>query len=675
MNTHCPRLFTPLRVGGMTLKNRVVMTALQTNFTPGGQANDRFCAFYWARAEGGAGLIIVGGARFDPYGAAGDGFMSLEHDGFVPGWRAFTDGVHARGGKVAVQLYHAGRYAHKARLPAGLEAIAPSALPCSYTHETAREMTLEDIRTVTARWAEGADRAKRCGFDAVEILGSAGYLISQFLSPAANHRTDQYGGSWENRTRFPLEVLSAVRRAVGPDYPILFRIAGNDFVPGSNTNQEAVAFAKLLAGHGADLISVTGGWHETRVPQLPGEVPPGGFTYLAQAVRQAVSVPVLSSNRIVDPALAEETLALGRADCIGMARTLLADPEWPNKVRQGRSDELRRCVACNQGCLASTFFGKPVRCLVNGLAGRESQLRLDPAPAPRRVLVVGGGPAGCECALRAAQRGHRVTLWEGSARLGGQLPLAAAPPGKGEFLTLRDYYEAMLPRSGVAVFTGRFATPEAVLEGDFAHVVIAAGSAPRLLPLPDEQGLPPVLTAAQVLSGQDIPGKDVVIVGGGAVGCETAQFLARRGSLTPEQLQFLSVWRAETPQRIQALLDRSDRTVTVVELAPKLGSGFDPGCAWPVMLDLRRLGVCTCPSSKISAATANSVTISPVDGDGPSRTVPCDTVVLAVGSRPERALYDSLSSLGARVHLLGDALAPGRVLDAVSQAVDLAAAL
>ena len=669
------RLFAPLRIKNLTLKNRTIMTAFQTNFAQDGKAGARFREFYWKRAEGGAALLIVGGARFDRYGAAGHDFLSIENDSFLPELQLFTAGVHQRGAKTAIQLYHAGRYTKEKNLPAGEKALAPSAVYSTYTREVAKEASVEELQEVIRRWAEGADRAKRAGFDAVEIVGSAGYLISQFLSPLTNQRTDQYGGSWENRTRFPLEVLAAVRKAVGPDFPILFRIAGNDFMPGSNTNREAVAFARLLEAAGVDMISVTGGWHETRVPQLPGEVPPGCFAYLAAAVKEAVSVPVVVSNRINDPVVAEEILAMEQADCIGMSRTLVADPDWPRKTACGQLSAIRPCVACNQGCLANTFFGRPVCCLANGEAGYEDEVELPPAEHPKKLLVVGGGPAGLEAALRLAQKGHQVTLWEAGDHLGGHLPVAAAPPGKGDFLHLLTYWEHMLRENGVQVETGRRAEESAILAGGFDGVVLATGSQPRTIPLPAEAGSLPIYMAEEVLSGKRIPGKRVVIVGGGAVGCETAEFLARQGTLSPEQLYFLAIHRAEQPEVLAEKLDHSAREIAIVEVAPKIGSGFDPGCGWPVLDDLKRLGVTQYPSSQITKISSDTVSfVQQVDGTEVLRELPCDALVLSVGYVADQELYHRLEGK-LPVYLLGDASKPRRVLDAVHEAVLLAARL
>lgn len=651
------------------------MTALQTNYAHDGVAGPRFREFYWRRAEGGAALLIVGGARFDRYGAAGHDFLSIEDDCFLPELQVFTQGVHQRGAKVAIQLYHAGRYTKEKNLPKGEKALAPSAIYSSYTREVAKEATVEELQEVIHRWAEGADRAKRAGFDAVEIVGSAGYLISQFLSPVTNQRTDRYGGSWENRTRFPLEVLSAVRQTVGPEFPILFRIAGNDFIPGSNTNKEAVAFARLLDEAGVDMISVTGGWHETRVPQLPGEVPPGCFAYLAAAVKRAVSAPVVVSNRIREPALAERILAMEQADCIGLSRVLIADPDWPIKAARDQAAEIRPCVACNQGCLANTFFGRPICCLANGEAGYEDSLPHAAANTFQKFLVVGGGPGGMETALRLAQKGHSVTLWEESDHLGGHLQVAAAPPGKEDFLRLLDHWTHMLPKYGVHIEVSRTADADSVLAGGFDAVIIATGSHPRTISLPIDGPNQSICMAEDVLSEKIIPGRRVVIIGGGAVGCETADYLARQGTLTPEQLYFLSIHDAERPEVLSQNLNHSDREISILDVAPKIGSGFDPGCGWPILDDLDRLEVLKYPASTLTKISSDIVTFTQeIDGHEVLRAIPYDTIVLSVGYISNQTLYQQLEGK-LPVYLLGDAQKPRRVLDAIHEATVLAARL
>lgn len=669
------RLFTPITINGMALKNRLVQAPIHMVYCPDGTANERITEYYCTRAHGGVGLIITGGCRFDDYGYSG-GMMSLHSDEFIPSWLGFTNAVHAAapGVKVAVQLYHSGRYAKQKNI--GTEALGPSAVFSKYTRETPRAMTIEDIRTVTKKWAEGAARAKAAGFDAVEILGSAGYLISQFLSVTTNQRTDEYGGSWENRCRFPLEVIHAVRAAVGPEYPIIMRIGGNDFIAGSNTNEDAAKFAKCIEDAGVDLINVTGGWHESPVPQITGDLPRSGYSYLAAGIKKAVGIPVIASNRNTSPAAAEEVLALGRADMICLGRPLIADPEWPNKAMAGLEDEIRFCLGCNQGCLAKTFFGNPVECLVNGRAGREYLLKnTAPAALPKNILVIGAGPAGCEFAIEATKRGHHVTIWEKEKHIGGQLPLAAAPVGKEEFTTIKNYYATLLAKMNIALELNHNATAEEILHAPFDEIVIATGSEPIQLSL-QSAGNIPVVSADDVLWGTEIPGRNVVVIGGGAVGCETAQYLADRGTISSDTLKFLLANRAESIEKIQSLLNTSDRNISIVEMQQRIGNGFDPGCAGPVLRDLKRLNVKQYTLAKVKELTKEEAVIVQETDAGPvEHRIPCDTVVVAIGRKPSSALADALQAGGKPLHVIGDAKEVGKVLDAVHQALELAATI
>lgn len=664
------RLFTPITIKNMTLKNRIVMPAMHHLYTENGYATDRFNQYYWKRAEGGAAMVIVGACRFDDYGAR-ESCMSLRTDGTIPGWKAFTDGMHQRDCKVAVQLYHAGRYMAQKDVIAGGSALAPSAVYSPFTRETAPEMTLEQIKQVIGLWAQGAIRAREAGFDAVEILGSAGYLISQFLSPVTNLRTDEYGGSAQNRRRFPLEVIRAVRQAVGEDYPLIFRLGGNDFIPGSNTGLEAADFAKLAEQAGIDLFNVTGGWHETKVPQLTGDVPPGGLSYLAQNIKQSVSVPVILCNRINGPSVAELNLALGRADLVGMARPLLADPDLPIKAKSGKA--IRPCVACNEGCLAKTFFDKPIECLVNGLCGREYQIEEKPAARPENLLVVGGGPAGCEFAIRASGRNHRVTLWEQENELGGQLRLAAQIPSRGEFKDLIGYYETKLRENGVTVVLGKRADAKSVLAGGFDRVIIAAGGTKNPIPLPEKTGCVPVYDYEQVLLKRAFPGGRVAVIGGSYIGCEVARYLAREGSLSPDELFYLSVYHAEKPDIIQNMLGSTDRKIWLLEKRPKIGTGYEPGTAWPVMADLDRLGVKRYPNTKVIEIGEYGVIAESTDKQGVTSRLefPCDSVVMVRGIRPGSALQKELESLGVKAELLGNAKSVGKAIDAIREAAEL----
>ncbi|MBE9547170.1 MAG: NADH:flavin oxidoreductase, partial [Proteobacteria bacterium] len=383
-------LFTPIDIGNLKLKNRIVMPAMHLNYTPDGEVTDKLIAFYEERAKGGAALIIVGGCAVDEYGGYLN-MIGISDDRFIPGLKRLTDVVHRHGALIASQLFHGGRYIHSSFI--GRSPVAPSPIASGLTREEPREMTIEDIKYTTDSFARAAERAKEAGFDAVEIIGSAGYLITQFLSPITNKRTDEYGGSFENRMRFGLEVAGAVRNAVGKDFTVLIRLGGNDFMPGGNTNREIRLFAAELEKCGIDAFDITGGWHESRVPQITMGVPRGGYTYLARGVKKVVSKPVISCNRINDPFLADKIIREGSADMAGFARGLIADPEMPNKARNGRLNEITPCIGCNQGCLDNVFVMKPIECMVNPRAGRE----LDAPPiskteTPKKVMVIGGGP-------------------------------------------------------------------------------------------------------------------------------------------------------------------------------------------------------------------------------------------------------------------------------------------
>lgn len=663
------RLFSPITIKNMELKNRIVMPALHHLYTPDGSATPRFNEYDWRRAEGGVGLIVVGGCRYDDYGG-GRAMMSLQHDMFIPGYKEFTDGVHQRGAKAGVQLYHAGRYAKQANIPGNRQAIAPSEVFSRYTRETPRAMTVDEIHEIVRNCAAAAERALAAGFDMVEIVGSAGYLVTQFLSPVTNLREDDYGGSWENRTRFARELVAAVRGAVGVGHPLGMRIAGNDFMAGSNTNEEAVAFCRLMEKVGVDVLNVTGGWHETIVPQTSGDLPRGSYAYLAAAVKDAVSVPVAASNRINDPVLAETILALGEADLISTGRPCIADPDWPKKAEAGDFSEIRRCMACNQGCLAKTFFGQPIECLVNGKAGLE-YLEKEVQPAtPMRLLVIGAGPGGCEFAIEAARQGHRVTLWEKNPAIGGQLGLVAAPPGKGEFTSLIAYYAAMLKKYKVGVVLNKQATEEESAAFPCDAIITATGMFPNRLTLPGD-GSVPVCTAYKVLEKKVVAGRNVVIIGGGAVGCEAAQYLAREASLSPDQVYFLLEHRAEKVEKVLEMMNASRRNIAIVDII-KIGSGFAPGTAWPVFKDLKRLGVDQYSFAKVTDIRAGSVTIATEEK---STAFPCDTIVMAVGARPRSQLYETLKQRGLNVHNLGDSEKIGTVLDAVRSANTLATCL
>ena len=672
------RLFSPIEIKpGFTLKNRIVMPAMHHLYTDNGYCTERFREYYYRRAAGGAAMVIVGSCRFDDYGAKANS-MSLRTDDTIPGWQEFTAGMHQRGCKVAVQLYHAGRYMPKRDVPCGEDALSPSATFASYTRETAPEMTQQQMQRLLRDYADGARRAVQAGFDAVEISASSGYLLCQFLSPLTNLRTDEYGGSFENRCRFPLQVIRTVREAVGESYPILLRLGAKDFVPNSSDLEEHAAFAALAEEAGVDMFNVTGGWHETRVPQLPGEVPRGGLSYLGTAICAKVSVPVMICNRINDPVEAEKILALGRADIVGMGRPLLADPDLPVKAQSGRPEEIRRCVACNQGCLANTFFDRPIKCLVNGLCGREYLYPDTPAAAPKKLLVIGGGPAGCEFSVRAAARGHHVTLCEKSGRLGGQLNITAVVPAKYEFGALIKYYETMLAKLHVDVRLNTEVTPETAKAGCYDEIIVAAGGTPNTTALPVAGGCTmPIFTSTQVLRQEVMPGRRVAVIGGSFVGCSAAHYLAREGSISAEQLYYLAAYKGEEPDTLMQMLGRSDREVTLIEQGPKIGFGYESGVGWPTLMDLGRLGVAQWKNSRVLSVHDSGLTVERTAKDGTVSQVElaCDTVVVASGVHPDGVLAAALRAAGLSVTAIGNADHLGRAIDAIEAAAELGASI
>jgi len=666
------RLFSPITINGMTLKNRVVMPAIHHKYTPSGFATEQFNEYYWKRAKGGAGLIIVGGCRFDECGSK-LGMMSLESDEYIEGWERFTEGVHKIGAKVAVQLYHAGSYVFSKDLPHGKNVLAPSAVKSNYTKEIPKEMTIEDINNTINNWAAGAVRAKKAGFDAIEIIGSAGYLISQFLSPVTNKRIDEYGGSWENRCRFPLNVIAAVRDAVGYDFPVIMRISGSDFVPGSNTIDNAIDFAKLIEKAGINAINVTGGWHETKIPQLTGDVPIAGFSYLSKMIKNEITVPILSSNRYNSPIAAEESLALGRADLICIGRPFIADPEWAKKAEENRIDEIRPCMSCNQGCLANTFFGKSVECLVNGLAGQEYLYKNKFNKISKNILVIGAGPAGCEFSIAASEVGHKVTLWEKKCSIGGHLPVVASPPSKKEFKNLMSYYTTMLKKYRVTVVMNKLSIIEEIIDGGFDEVVIATGSVSKKFEIDLSNSKIEIVSANDILSGKEIAGKNAVVIGGGSVGCETAQYLAREGSISAEELFFLSSQNAEPQQRIDSFLNSTDRNISIIEMQNKIGMGFSMGTSWPILKDLKRLGVKSYTLSKIKEIKTNSIIIEILNEDDVQYIeILCDTLIPAIGYNSENDLYEKIKDKKINVNIIGDAEVVGKIMDAIKSAHKLA---
>jgi 2,4-dienoyl-CoA reductase (NADPH2) len=655
-------LFSPIRLNGLILRNRIVMPAFGLKYCGMDRMpSERLAAFYEARAMGGCGLIIVGGVGID---LVGSGLMvpSIESDEFIAPWASLVSRVRQHGAAIFLQLFHAGRYQHS-MLARGQQSVAPSAVTSRYTGETPRELSEGEILGIEERFAHAARRTREAGADGVELIASAGYLICQFLSPLTNQRTDQYGGSFENRCRFGVEVIRKVREATGPSFPISVRMSGNEFMPGGNTNDDIIRICRVFEDAGADLFNVTGGWHETRVPQLPSMVPPGAFSYLARRIKAQARVPVVASNRIVTPEQAASMIEEGSCDLVSVGRAQIADPEWAVKASEARSSQIRPCVGCLQGCLDRLFLMQPVQCLCNPEAGFEGTRRTRPTDTRRRVVVIGAGPAGMEAALTAHRRGHDVLLVEKSLEVGGQLPLVAAPPGREDFRRLLDYYRGALAREGVPVRVGFSATSESIRDSGAQSVILATGARPVRPPIPGID-LPVVVDAWDVLLGKHLPGRKVVVLGGGAVGIEVALHLASRGTIDGETLKFLLRHDAESVEVLKELIYRGTLDVSVVEMRKRIGEDVGHTTRWVFLKELEQHAVTLYPETRVLSVLASGIQC---ERRGETFEIPADAVVCALGARSSNELAEPLKAAGFDVRVVGDAVKPRNIMEAVHE--------
>ncbi len=627
-------LFEPIEIAGMKIKNRIVMPAGETNYhTPDGGVTDKLLEFYRERARGGIGFAVVGIAKIEGHFFGG---IAAHDDKYIPDLRRIAEVFHEYDVRCALQLWHPGRY--EISFDPNRQPVAPSPIPPPiFTKKVPKELTKEEILQIEEEFADAAVRAKKAGFDAVELIGSAGYLISQFFSPATNKRTDEYGGSIENRARFAVEIIQLIKEKCGESYPVLIRIPGDEFIEGGNTVKEMKVIAKILEDAGVAAINVMAGWHESRRPLTTMLVPRGGFAYLAAEIKQAVSVPVIASHRINDPLLAEKILRDGMADMVAMFRPLIADPELPKKAMEGRFDEIKKCVACNQGCMDMVMQAQPITCLVNPTVGREAEFRNLKAEKPKKVVIVGGGPAGCTAAELLAKKGHKVVLFEKTDRLGGQLNVAAKSPLAYEFAEVGRYFMNVLPKLGVEIRYNEEADAAKVLAENPDAVIVAVGASPLI---PNIPGVENAVTAFDVLLEKVNVGEKVVVVGGGGVGCDTAAKLAKEG-----------------------------KKVTIVEMLPKIAADIGVSTRWTVLMYLRQHGVEMLTNTKAVEIKKNAVV---VESNGERKEIPCDTVVLAVGTRSNDGICDELASKVPETYRIGDCVKPRKALDATREAADLA---
>jgi len=637
------RIFEPIKIADLEMKNRILMPAMHLNMTREGFMTGGLIDFYEerAKADPGPGLMILGGCYTERRGMGTPTMVGIDDDKFIPGLKEFTDRIHRHGQPVAAQLYHAGRYAFSFLM--GEQPVAPSAVPSRFNPEVPKALTGEEIIGIERTYGDAARRAREAGFDAVELIVCGGYIVNQFLSPLTNQREDRYNGDIFARMTFMREVLESIREAVGPDFPLICRLSGSDFVEGSHTLEETKVVAAEMERCGVDMISVTGGWHETRVPQITMNVPRGAFVYLAEGIRGSVkSIPVACCNRINNPELAERILEDDRTDIVGMARAFLADPEILHKAREGRAADIRTCVACNQGCFDHVMLLQPISCTVNPRANRERETELAPATEKKRVLVVGGGPGGMEAAWVAAARGHAVTLCEASDELGGQGLLAAVPPGREEWSEMVRYLSRQVVNEGVDVMLGTTFTPDLLDEFGPDVLVIATGARQIVPGIAGIDG-PTVINAWDVLTGVSETGDTVAVVGGGAVGIETATFLAEQG-----------------------------KDVTVIEMMDKCGADMGLSSRWVILKDAAAAGVKTVQSCRVVKIAEEGAY---VEAGSELRLCPADSVLIAVGSKAENGLWKSLSEKGLLESLefykVGDCVEPRRVYDAIHEGFDV----
>ncbi|MGW0866481.1 FAD-dependent oxidoreductase [Streptomyces sp. NPDC002611] len=670
--SHYPHLLTPLDLGFTTLPNRVLMGSMHVGLEEADGGFERMAAFYAARARGGVGLIVTGGIAPNDEGRPYEGGAKLTTEEEAERHRVITDAVHHAGGRIAMQILHFGRYAYHQDL------VAPSPIQAPISPFPPRELSDADIERTIDDYVRAARLARHAGYDGVEIMGSEGYLINEFIARHTNQRTDRWGGSYENRTRFPLEIVRRVREAVGEDFIVVYRLSMLDLVPGGSTLDEVITLAKAVEAAGATIINTGIGWHEARIPTIATSVPRGAYTWVTKRLMGEVSVPLVTTNRINTPELAEELLAEGAADMVSMARPMLADPDFVIKAEAGRPEAINTCIGCNQACLDHTFSGLITSCLVNPRACHETELVLSPTRLRKRVAVVGAGPAGLACAVSAAERGHDITLFDAASEIGGQLNVARKVPGKQEFDETLRYFRTQLDWHGVDV---RLNTPVTVADVDgFDEVVVATGVSPRT---PDIPGVdhPSVLGYLDVLRDGAPVGDRVAILGAGGIGFDVAEYLTDSGDKAHENpATYFRQWGVDLDYRAPGGLAAPERpapprTVHLLQRkTSKVGAGLGKTTGWIHRAELKHRGVTMVPGVSYDRIDDAGLHVT-VDGAGTVLEV--DTIVLCTGQEPRRGLYEELVAAGRSTHLIGgaDVAAELDAKRAIKQGTELAAAL
>lgn len=648
MNPHYPHMLEPLDLGFTTLRNRVLMGSMHTGLEDRFFHIDKLANYFAERARGGVGIIVTGGyspnrrGELSPLGSRMDGKLTaLLH-------RHVTGKVHNEGGKIALQILHAGRYGYTPY------SVSPSGIKSPITPFKPSKMSAKQIQNTVDDYARAAELAQFAGYDGVEIMGSEGYLINQFLAARTNHRTDKWGGSAENRMRFPLEVVRAVRKAVGPNFIVIYRISLMDLVDNAQSWEEVEALAKSLQAEGVNILNSGIGWHEARIPTIVTSVPRGAFTFATAKLKQAVAIPVCASNRINTPELAESVIANGEADMVSLARPMLADPYFVAKAQAGKPEEINTCIACNQACLDHTFSYKRASCLVNPRACFETELRYLPTLNKKKLAVVGAGPAGLAAATVAAERGHDVTLFEADDKIGGQFNIAKQIPGKEDFNETLRYFGAMLKKHSVNVQLNKKVSSVDLM--DFDEVIVATGIAPRTPNIPGVEHAK-VLSYLDVIRDKKPVGESVAIIGAGGIGFDVGEYLTHHHS-EDETAQWYKEWGVDTELShrnavVPAQVSPSPRKVYLLQRKEStLGKNLGKTSGWVHRAVLKKKNVEMIAGVSYDKIDDEGLHISV---KGKTSILPVDNIVICAGQEPLRSLADELQGRGVKVHLIGGA--------------------